>query len=135
MGDLTSAAYAVGMTGTVLYDADCGFCTTCAHWLERHGTCSVTPWQSVDLEALHLTVEDVTTAAWWLDSSGQATASGAQAVAAALRTCGPAYRLLGFLMTLPVIRLLAAVVYRWVAANRYRLPGATDACRIDKPHS
>jgi predicted DCC family thiol-disulfide oxidoreductase YuxK len=135
MGDLTSAAYAGGMTGTVLYDADCGFCTTCAHWLERHGTCSVTPWQSVDLEALHLTVEDVTTAAWWLDSSGQATASGAQAVAAALRTCGPGYRLLGFLMTLPVIRLLAAVVYRWVAANRYRLPGATDACRIDKPHS
>lgn len=121
------------MTGTVLYDADCGFCTTTAHWLERHGSCSVTPWQSVDLEALHLTLDDVTTAAWWLDSSGQATASGAQAVAAALRTCGPGYRLLGWLMTLPVLRVLAAVVYRWVAANRYRLPGATDACRIDKP--
>jgi predicted DCC family thiol-disulfide oxidoreductase YuxK len=121
------------MTGTVLYDADCGFCTTCARWLERHGTCSVTPWQSVDLEALQLTVEDVATAAWWLDASGQATASGAQAIAAALRTCGPGYRLLGWLMTLPVIRVLAAVAYRWVAANRYRLPGATDACRIDKP--
>lgn len=121
------------MTGTVLYDADCGFCTTCAHWLERHGSCAVTPWQSVDLEALHLTVEDVTTAAWWLDSSGQATASGAQAVAAALRTCGPGYRLLGWLTTLPVIRIFAAIAYRWVAANRYRLPGSTDACRIDKP--
>lgn len=120
--------------GTVLYDADCGFCTTTAHWLERHGTCAVTPWQSVDLDALHLTIEDVTTAAWWLDSSGKATAGGAQAIAAALRTCGPGYRLLGWLMTLPVIRVLAAVVYRWVAANRYRMPGATDACRIDRPH-
>src|SRR5436190_21440444 len=101
---LTSAAYAGAMTGTVLYDADCGFCTSCAHWLERHGSCQVKPWQSVDLDALHLTIEDVTTAAWWLDSSGRATASGAQAIAAALCTCGPAYRLLGFLMTLPVIR-------------------------------
>lgn len=121
------------LEGTVLYDADCGFCTTCARWLGRHGTCTVTPWQAVDLDALHLTLDDVTTAAWWLDSSGAATASGGQAIAAALRTCALPLRVLGWLMTLPVLRVLAAVVYRVVAANRYRLPGATDACRIDKP--
>jgi len=121
------------MTGTVLYDADCGFCTASARWLERHGTCRVTPWQSVDLDALHLTQQDVTTAVWWLDESGRATASGAQAIAEALRTCGPAYRLIGFLMTLPVLRWLAAVVYGVVARNRYRLPGATDACRLPRP--
>lgn len=117
-------------TGTIVYDADCGFCTTSARWLERHGTCAVQPWQSTDLEALQLTENDVTTAAWWLDGSGQATASGAQAIAAALRTCGPGYRLVGWAMTLPVVRLLAAVVYGWVARNRYRLPGATAACKL-----
>lgn len=116
-----------------MYDADCGFCTTSARWLERHGTATVVPWQSLDLDALHLTIEDVTTAAWWLDESGRATASGAQAIAAALRTCGPAYRLVGLLMTLPVIRWVAGIVYGWVARNRYRMPGATDACRIDRP--
>lgn len=118
------------MTGTVVYDADCGFCTSSARWLGRHGTASVVPWQSLDLDALHLTLDDVTTAAWWLDESGRATASGAQAIAAALRTCGPAYRLLGFTMTLPVIRWLAGIVYGWVARNRHRMPGSTDACRL-----
>jgi predicted DCC family thiol-disulfide oxidoreductase YuxK len=121
------------LEGTVLYDADCGFCTTCARWLGRHGTCTVTAWQAVDLDALHLTEHDVTTAAWWLDASGAATASGAQAVAAALRTCAAPYRVLGWAITLPVMRVLVGVVYRWVARNRYRLPGATDACRIDRP--
>lgn len=119
--------------GTVLYDADCGFCTTCARWLSQHGTCTVTPWQSVDLDALHLTEHDVTTAAWWLDDAGRATVSGAPAIAAALRTCGPAYRLLGWVITLPLLRTLAAVAYGWIARNRYRLPGSTDACRMPPP--
>jgi predicted DCC family thiol-disulfide oxidoreductase YuxK len=119
------------LNGTVLYDADCGFCTTTAQWLGRHGTAAATPWQSVDLDALQLTEQDVITAAWWLDDTGQATASGAQAIAAALRTCAAPYRVLGWLMTLPAIRQLAAVVYGWVARNRYRLPGGTGACRIN----
>lgn len=123
------------LDGTVLYDADCGFCTTCARWLERHGTCMVTPWQQADLDSLHLTEHDVTTAAWWLDDAGRATASGAQAIAAALRSCAAPYRLLGWLLTLPLLRQVAALGYRVVAANRYRLPGATDACRIDKPQA
>lgn len=114
-----------------MYDGDCGFCTTCARWLSRHGTCEVVPWQSLDLDALHLTEADVTTAAWWLDESGQATLSGAPAIAAALRTCGPAHRLFGRALTLPGLRVLARWGYAWVARNRYRLPGSTDACQLD----
>lgn len=125
-------ARSVGTVGTVVYDADCGFCTTCARWLERHGTCRITPWQSLDLATLGLAEDDVTTAAWWLDDTGVATASGAQAIAAALRSCGPAYRVIGWALTLPVLRFVAAVVYGWVARNRYRLPGATDACRLPR---
>jgi predicted DCC family thiol-disulfide oxidoreductase YuxK len=31
---------------------------------------------------------------------------------------------------LPGVRRVADVVYRAVAANRYRLPGGTPACRV-----
>jgi predicted DCC family thiol-disulfide oxidoreductase YuxK len=33
-------------------------------------------------------------------------------------------------MLLPVVRVVAAWVYKLVANNRYRLPGGTPACRV-----
>ena len=115
-------------TGTVVYDADCGFCTVSADWLSRHGDCEVVPWQSLDLEEAGLTRDEVTTAAYWLD--GDTKRRGARAIAAALRTCGPQYRVLGRVIDLPPVRPLAAVGYGLVAKYRYKLPGGTDACRI-----
>ena len=38
------------MTGTIVYDADCGFCTRSAEFLGRRRECALRPWQSVDLE-------------------------------------------------------------------------------------
>ena len=108
--------------GTIVYDADCGFCTTSAAWLERHGECAVVPWQRIGLE-------EVTSAAYWLDAGG-VKRRGARAIAAALRTCGPAYRLLGRLIDLRPVRPVAAAVYGLVARCRYKLPGGTNACRL-----
>jgi predicted DCC family thiol-disulfide oxidoreductase YuxK len=116
------------MAGTIVYDADCGFCTTSAGWLARHGDCEVVPWQSLDLEAAGLTHDEVTTAAYWLAPGEKKR--GARAVSAALRTCGPAYRLLGRVIDLPPVRPLAAWVYGLVARYRYKLPGGTNACRM-----
>ncbi|QCW49231.1 DUF393 domain-containing protein [Nocardioides dongxiaopingii] len=116
--------------GTIVYDADCGFCTRTADWVGSHGTATTQPWQTLDLEPLGLTVDDVTTAAYWLDADGRVTARGAGAVAAALRSCRGGWRVLGHLVYARPVRPLADVVYRWVAANRYRMPGSTDACRI-----
>jgi predicted DCC family thiol-disulfide oxidoreductase YuxK len=114
--------------GTLVYDADCGFCTASADWLSRHGDCAVTPWQALDLAALRLTEDEVTTAAYWLE--GDTKRRGARAIAAALRTCGTAYRLLGRLIDLPPVRPVAAWGYGLVAKYRYRLPGGTNACRL-----
>jgi predicted DCC family thiol-disulfide oxidoreductase YuxK len=116
-------------TGTLVYDADCGFCTSSAGWLARHGDCAVVPWQRMELDDAGLTRDQVTTAAYWLDGD-QSPRRGARAIAAALRTCAPAYRLLGRLMDLPPVRPVAAVVYGLVAKYRYKLPGGTNACRL-----
>ena len=117
------------MTGTVVYDADCGFCTASADWLGRHGRATTQPWQTLDLAAAGLTERDVRDAAWFLPPIGRPV-RGARAVAAALRECRPPWRLLGHVIDLPPVRPLAAVGYAVVARNRHRLPGSTDACRI-----
>lgn len=118
------------MAGTCIYDGDCGFCTQSAQWLERHGSCAIVPWQALDLGALGLTEEQVTSAVQWQDADGRVTASGADAVARALLTCGAPWRWAGRVLTWRVVRPFAAVGYRIVARYRYRLPGATAACRI-----
>ena len=117
------------MAGTVIFDADCGFCTASADWLGRHGRVTTQPWQTLDLGAAGLTERDVTEAAWYLTPDG-GRLRGARAVAAALRDCGLPWRLLGHLIDLPPVRPLAAVGYAVVARNRHRLPGSTDACRL-----
>lgn len=116
-----------------MYDADCGFCTRCAHWLERHGSCEIAPWQSLDLDAVGLSEDEVTTAVQWLDADGRPAASGAGAIAAALRTGGPVLRLAGRVINARPMRPVANRVYEWVARHRDALPGGTDDCRVDAP--
>ncbi|GEP39344.1 hypothetical protein NPS01_30070 [Nocardioides psychrotolerans] len=120
-------------TPTLVYDADCGFCTRCADFARARGTYAVAPWQSLDLAAVGLTEQQVSEAAFWLD--GRETSRGARAIAAALRSFRPGprllgYRLLGRLIDLPPVRPVAALGYALVARYRYRLPGGTAACRV-----
>jgi predicted DCC family thiol-disulfide oxidoreductase YuxK len=116
-----------GVTGQIVYDADCGFCTRSARWVDDRPVA----WQSLDLDAVGATREQADNFAGWLED-GRIRALGAPAIAAALRARGGWTRLLGSLIDLPGVRRLAAVVYRLVAANRHRLPGGTEACRIDE---
>ena len=121
------------MSQTLVYDADCGFCTRCADFARTRGGYTVAPWQELDLAALGLSEEQVADAAYWLD--GPTASSGARAIAAALRGFRPGprllgYRLLGRLIDLPPVRPVAALGYGLVARHRYRLPGGTAACRV-----
>ena len=120
------------MAGTLVYDGDCGFCTSSARFVERRSDAAVVPWQRFDLPAVGLTAEQTSAAVYWLPSAG-APLRGARAVAAALRECGPTYRVIGLLIDLPLVRPLAAAVYAVVARYRHRLPGGTPACRIQPP--
>lgn len=115
----------------LVFDGDCGFCTSSARWIEARlpDSVPVVPWQSCDLDELGLTEADVTTAAYWIDDAGVAH-RGHQAIGRSLMTAGGLWGLIGRLVITPPISWLAGPVYRLVAKYRHRLPGATDACRL-----
>lgn len=114
---------------TLIYDADCGFCTRSARWLAAGQDWSPVPWQATDLDALGLTEAMVTTAAYWVDG-GTVRAEGAAAIAAALRTRPGWPRLAGRVIDSGPVRPLARLVYGLVARNRHQMPGGSDACRL-----
>ena len=128
----------------LVFDGDCGFCTTSARFLvrwvvRRHphpasssSVPSVQPWQHLELAELGLTPGECRTAVQWVDEGGR-VASGHEAIAAALRAGHLVWRPLGALLVTPGLSWLAGHLYSWIARHRYALPGGTPACRVDKP--
>lgn len=119
------------MPATLVYDGDCGFCTTCVRFIERRISTSaeIVPWQFADLDELGVDQAAAQDAVQWVAPDGT-VAGGHEAVASLLIDAGGVWRPLGRLMLLPVIRTVAAAAYRLVANNRHRLPGGTPACAI-----
>lgn len=115
-------------TGHLVYDADCGFCTRSALWLDP----AAVSWFTLDLAAVGVTQEVADANAGWLDD-GRVTALGADAIAQAMRAKRGSAGIAGWLLTVPGIRRLAHLVYPRIAANRHRMPGGTAACRIEPP--
>jgi predicted DCC family thiol-disulfide oxidoreductase YuxK len=116
----------------LVFDGDCAFCTTSAHQLERIGPkAEIVAWQFVDLDELGITAAQAAEAVQWIGADSRVR-SGHEAIAAALSTAGWPWRIAGRLIVLPGISTLAAVTYRWIARNRYRLPGGTPACAVKK---
>jgi predicted DCC family thiol-disulfide oxidoreductase YuxK len=115
----------------VVFDGDCGICTTLAGVVERHlrPPAAVLAWQRLDLAALGLTVEQCVEALQYVDAAGRVY-SGELAVAALLRASRPWARPAGYVIALPGVRTVAGYAYRWVARNRSRLPGGTPACSL-----
>lgn len=114
--------------GHLVYDADCGFCTRSAHWLDD----APVAWHTVDLDAVQVTRAEADANAGWL-VDGKVTALGADAIARSLRARGGSAGLAGWAMTVPGIRALAHLVYPRIAANRHRMPGGTAACKVEPP--
>ena len=69
------------------------------------------------------------TQVWFVDADGRLS-GGAEAVNKSLRYCWWA-RPFTYLYPLPGIRQLQDMVYRWVADNRYRMPGSSEACKVE----
>jgi len=125
------------VNGSVLvYDGDCGFCSTSARFIERRipTRATVVAWQHLDLAEIGLTPERCVEALQWVGADGS-RGSGPVAVGYLLRDAGMWWKPLGWLLLAPPVRWLAWPVYRWVARHRDRLPGGTPACavrRIDR---
>ncbi len=119
----------------LVFDGDCAFCTSSAHWIEARlpDAIDVVPWQWTDLESLHLSEADVTTVAYWVDPDGTRH-RGARSIARALMaSTGPGWRVVGRIMLVPPVSWLAAGVYSVVAENRHRMLGGTPACTMPEP--
>ncbi|HEX6392786.1 MAG TPA: DUF393 domain-containing protein [Acidimicrobiales bacterium] len=127
--------------GLLIFDGDCGFCTSSAGWVAkswRPGPRAI-PWQhlgSDGLEALGLSAEDAKEAAWWVDESGR-TFKGHRAIAKSLLASSGWKRVAGILLSYPPLLWCAAAVYTVVVRYRYRLPRGTPACRVTPqgPHT
>ena len=125
------------MSGTLVYDGDCAFCTTAVRQLPklRLRPRVVFAWQHADLPALGLTAAQCEDKLQWVGDNGR-RGSGHAAVARMMLASGVFWSLPGTLLLLPPLSWLAAVVYRLVADNRARLPGGTPACALpqaDRP--
>lgn len=120
--------------GTVLliFDGDCGFCTTSAQWIERRlpDDVRVAPWQILDLDEYGLTEDEVTTAAYWVDDEGTPH-RGHLGIGRSLIAAGGIWSVPGHLIIRPPVGWIAKPVYGWIARNRHRMPGASEACRVD----
>jgi predicted DCC family thiol-disulfide oxidoreductase YuxK len=122
-----------GVAGPVLvFDGDCAFCTSSVGWLERHvgKRPVIVAWQFADLDRLGLTPRQCSEALQWVGVDGRHR-QGAAAVAATLRHAGRGWAVVGAVLAAPGVRWVAERVYRWVAANRHRLPGGTAACSLE----
>lgn len=128
----TTAETSAAALGLLIYDGDCGFCTQTARKFGDFAgeSAAIAPWQSLDLTEYGLTETDCTTAAYWVQDG--VAHRGADAFVHGLAVCDNPMRLVGKVLGLPPILWLAHRVYPLVAKYRHRLPGATDACRIDQ---
>lgn len=116
--------------GTLIYDADCGFCTRSAQWLQQDDGIDIQAWQFIDdLDELGLNEQMVVEAAHWLEN-GTVVASGSDAIGRALIARGGIYNAVGQSIVAAPVRPFARGVYKVIARNRHKMPGGTAACRI-----
>ena len=117
----------------LVFDGDCAFCTSTVNvatrWIRRMPT--TVPYQFADLERLGLTEAACRDAVQYVARDRRILAAE-DAVAGVLLAAGKGWWLLGALMHLPGAHWLSGVAYRWVARNRYRLPGGTAACQLPR---
>ncbi len=118
---------------TLVFDGDCGFCTSVARHFEKRSLTPLTiaAWQLADLDALGLTTAQTAEQVYLVTDEG--AFAGAECFAELMRIQGDWFhRLIAWGMRLPGIRAIAAWGYRVVARNRHRLPGGTPACEMPR---
>jgi predicted DCC family thiol-disulfide oxidoreductase YuxK len=128
------------ITPVLVFDGDCAVCTRLAGVVTRRvrrrtGDFDVAAYQRTDLGSIGLTAQQCDEALQWVAADGRVS-SAQDAVARVLLAGRWWQRPAGELILLPGVNRLAGVAYRWVAANRHRLPGGTASCSVpatDRP--
>lgn len=121
------------MTNTLIFDGDCGFCTTTANFIVQNSSVKIDaqPYQWAKLADFGLTEKEAA-AKVQLVSDGKIYAGHHCMAKLLLLQPNPLLKLIGAVMVMPNIDPISAKVYDWVAANRHSFPGGTPACKMPK---
>lgn len=120
-------------TATLIFDGDCGFCTTTANFIAKHSSSPIAihPWQFIDVSQYGLTEEQVS-AKVYMVVNGRAFA-GHEAFAQILKLQkNLLLRAFGAIIMLPPASWLARPAYFFIAKYRHKLPGGTPACKLQQ---
>ena len=120
-------------TAWLLFDRDCGFCTRAAGLLrriDRRGRVEIIALQEQGAPArFGVTLDQALEQLWALDAQGRRY--GGAAAANAVLGVALGTRIPFHIYRIPGIRQLQDALYRWIAANRYRLPGSSGTCAVE----
>lgn len=115
----------------LIFDGDCGFCTSAANFVERRSKTRIIarPWQTTELAPYKLTREQAQKQVWLvLDGKRY---GGHECFCMLLRIQRkPWLTFIGWIFMTKPFGWLAALGYRLVARFRHRLPGGTPACQM-----
>lgn len=113
-----------------LYDDECGFCTRSIAKVRRLPfNVDYRPLQAEPLAEHGISLDQALELMALVQADGSVV-FGHLAWAGILRSGPPPLSWLGWLMQRPPVGPVAQRIYRWVAANRHRLPGGTAACAM-----
>ncbi len=116
---------------TLIFDGDCGFCTTTANYIVRTSSVPIAAhaWQLTDVGQFGLSEAQTADRVYLV--IGDETFGGHLAFAYLLFIQRNwALKAIGWLLTVPPLCWLASIGYRLVARYRHRLPGGTPACKL-----
>jgi predicted DCC family thiol-disulfide oxidoreductase YuxK len=122
---------------TLVYDGDCGLCTSCVRFVERHipTDAALVAWQDADLAGLGVARDRAQEAVQWV-ADDRSVSAGEEAIGRLLRDAGGGWAVLGRILLSPAVAPIAGAVYRVIADHRSRLIGGTPACALpaaDRP--
>ena len=117
----------------LIFDGDCGFCTTTANWIEKNSRIAVEiqPYQWAKLADFGLTEKEAADKVQ-LVVDGKIFAGHHCMAKLLLIQPNLLLRFVGAVMVMPGVDPISAKVYAWVAANRQELPGGTPACKMPR---
>ena len=116
---------------TLIFDGDCGFCTSTANYIKKHSTAplEIHPWQLINVAEFGLT-EQQTAARVYFACDGKTFGGHAALAHILLVQRNWLLQVVGGVMLTPPFSWLAHLGYVLVAKYRHKLPGGTPACKL-----
>jgi predicted DCC family thiol-disulfide oxidoreductase YuxK len=120
----------------LIYDGDCQFCQRSLEFGIKNLRIfpQYVAFQRIDAQDFGLTAEQVRSQIWLAQKAPANTrALGGHLAAAAILKLQPSrwLKALGWLASTPPTSWAANLLYRFIAANRHRLPGGSRVCKIE----